>query len=97
MFIIQLMRYKWDEKAPFPAFKTIARKMGVSDSAARGLARSLEKKGYLQRQMQVGQTNRFHLQKLFTALEALQSILREEAVKSDSMNSFQSETQTSMT
>jgi hypothetical protein len=71
MFVIHLMRYKWDNAAPFPSFRTIATKMDVSAEAARSYARSLEKKGYLARENQIGETNRFHLNKLFKALERL--------------------------
>jgi hypothetical protein len=71
MFIIHVMRHKWDKNAPYPAFKTVATRMGLTPEAARLLARSLEKKGYLHRQMRVGQTNRFHFNSLFAALEQL--------------------------
>jgi hypothetical protein len=71
MFVIHVMRHKWDKNAPYPAFKTIATRMGLTPEAARLLARSLEKKGYLHRQMRVGQTNRFHFNSLFAALEQL--------------------------
>jgi DNA-binding IclR family transcriptional regulator len=69
MFIIQLLSYKWDEKMPRPGFKTIARRMGISDNQARTYARSLEKNGYLVRVKRVGQTNRFDLTPMFAALE----------------------------
>ena len=71
MFIIHIMRYKWDKAAPYPGFKGVAKKMGLSAEGARLLARNLEKKGYLYRQMRVGQTNRFHFDNLFAALEKL--------------------------
>jgi DNA-binding MarR family transcriptional regulator len=48
------------------------KKMGVSSTAVRNHARSLEAKGYLRREMQVGSTNRFDLSPLFKALERLQ-------------------------
>ncbi len=73
MFVIHLMQYKWDAGAPFPSLSTIARKMGISAQAARSYARSLERKEYLFREMQIGETNRFHLKKLFDALERLAS------------------------
>ena len=69
MFIVQLMTFKWDEKQPFPGFKTIGRRMGVTDTSARKYARSLEKKGYLRRIMRESQTNRFDLEPLFEVLE----------------------------
>jgi len=71
MFIIQLMRHKFDAEAPYPAFTTLAKRMGVTPTAARGYARSLEKKGYLRRVARTSQTSRFHLEPLFAALEKL--------------------------
>lgn len=73
MLVIHLLRHKWDEDPPFPGFSTLARRMGISQTAARAHARSLEKKGYLKRQMRVGTTNKFDLQPLFTALEKFQA------------------------
>ncbi len=72
MLIIHLIRHKWDAAPPFPGFTTLAGRMGISPTAARAHARSLEKKGYLIRQMRVGTTNKFELTGLFTALEKLQ-------------------------
>lgn len=69
MFIIQLLSFKWDEKMPRPGFKTIAKRMGISDTQARTYARNLEKNAYLGRVSRVGQTNRFDLTPLFKALE----------------------------
>ena len=73
MFVIHLMRHKWDKNAPYPGFQLIAQRMGVSAEATRLYARSLEAKGYLFREMQIGLTNRFHLDRLFVALEKLMS------------------------
>jgi len=69
MLVVHLVRHKWDAAPPFPGFTTLARRMGISPTAARGHARSLEKKGYLLRQMRVGTTNKFDLTRLFVALE----------------------------
>ena len=69
MFIIHLMSFKWEEQAPFPAYKTIAHRMGVSIKTARRLAQSLEQKKYLVREVRVNNTNIFHLENLITALE----------------------------
>jgi hypothetical protein len=71
MFVIHLMQHKWDESAPFPAYKTIANRMHVSAKSARRWAASLEHKGYLKREMRVGTTNRFHLKGLLDALVSL--------------------------
>jgi|GEM_PF-2176408 len=73
MLVIHLMRHKWDEAPPFPGFKTLARRMGLTDTSVRNLARSLEKKGYLLRHKRVGTTNHFELNPLFQALEKLQA------------------------
>jgi hypothetical protein len=71
MLVIVLMRHKWDDDPPFPGFKSVGKRLGISVTAARQLARSLEKKGYLIREKKIGTTNRFHLQPLFRALEDL--------------------------
>ena len=76
MLVIHLIRHKWDEDPPFPGFTTLARRMGISQTATRAHARSLEKKGYLLRQMRVGTTNKFDLRPLFLALEKLQEYER---------------------
>ena len=73
MFIIHLMQHKWDDKAPYPSIGRIAKRMGISPTATRALARSLEKKGYLHREGQPGRSNRYHFVKLFRALEQPQT------------------------
>lgn len=73
MLIIQLMLHKWDDAAPYPGFKTLAKRMGMSMTAARGHARHLDIKGYLRRKKRVGTTNRFYLEPLFKALETLRA------------------------
>jgi hypothetical protein len=71
MLIVHLLRFKWDERMPFPAFSTLAKNMIKSEQAVRAAARSLEKKGYLQRHMVKGRPNQFDLQPLFDKLETL--------------------------
>ena len=68
LFVIQLMSWKWDERAPFPGYSSVAKRMGVSVPYARKIARSLEKKKLLRRQVRRGQTNRFDLTPLFEKL-----------------------------
>jgi hypothetical protein len=68
MFVIQVMVFKWDEKAPFPGYKKVAKRMGISEVYARKLARSLQGKGFLLRIPRVGQTNAFDFTPLFTKL-----------------------------
>jgi len=81
LFIIHLISFKWDEKKPYPAFKTIAKRMGIGHTQARKLARQLEKKGLLFRVMRVSQPNKFDLQPLFRKLEELRNkkLLEEKA------------------
>ena len=71
MLIIQLIRHKWDERDPHPTFTTLAKRMGISATATRNHARSLEKKGYLRRIPTQGSSNHFDLKPLFAALERL--------------------------
>lgn len=68
LFVLQLMLHKRDEKAPFPGYKTIARRMGISVKYARKIAADLEQKGLMHRVVRVGTTNRFDLTPLFDAL-----------------------------
>lgn len=70
IFVVELMAYKWDRRAPFPGYKALAKRMGVSPEYARKIARALETKGYLTREMRVGTTNRFDLLPLFDRLAA---------------------------
>ena len=71
MFIIHLISHKWDDKMPYPGFKTLAKRMLIGHVQARNLARSLETKKFLRRHMRVAQTNRFDLSPLFEKLETL--------------------------
>ena len=70
LFVIHLMQFKWDSDSPFPSYKTLAARMGVSDKMARRHAQRLEQKGYLRRVVRIGQTNRFNLTPLFDALRS---------------------------
>jgi len=69
MFVIHLMRYKWTKESPRPAFKTLAKLMGVSDKQTRRYAKNLETKKLLRRESRTGLPNRFDLKPLFRALE----------------------------
>jgi hypothetical protein len=71
MLVIHLMRYKWDERHPHPTFATLSKKMGVTPTATRNHARSLEKKRFLNRLATQGSPNEFDLKPLFDALERL--------------------------
>jgi hypothetical protein len=65
------MRFKWDERHPHPTFGTLSRRMGVSPTATRNHARSLQKKRFLNRLSNEGGPNSFDLTPLFDALERL--------------------------
>ena len=74
VFVLQLMLFKWSDESPFPSYKVVAKRMGVTTEMARRHARSLESKGLLQRRQRIGQSNLFdllplthHLQKLLKA------------------------------
>lgn len=69
MFVIHLMSYKWTEDSPYPAFRTLAKLMGVSDKQTRRYAKSLETKKLLRREFRTGLPNKFDLNPLFRALE----------------------------
>lgn len=68
LFILELVVYKWDQRAPFPSYKSLADRMGVSETYARKLARGLQAKGYLTREARTGTTNRFDLGPFFERL-----------------------------
>jgi len=65
LFVINVMAFKWDAKAPFPGYKKVAARMGISEQYARKLARTLEGKGFLKRIARVGSTNAFDFTPLF--------------------------------
>jgi DNA-binding transcriptional regulator YhcF (GntR family) len=69
MFIILLMSHKWGKEAPYPSFKSLAKRMGVTMTTARGYGRHLEQLGLIHRELRVDDTNIFHLDHLFTLLE----------------------------
>jgi len=88
MLIIHLMRHKWDAAAPYPGFTTLAKRMGISPQAARLHARHLQANGYLFREMKIGETNRFHLDNLFIAVEKLMAKDTLEKVKKNYERTF---------
>ncbi len=55
MFVVHLMQHKWGVEAPYPGYKTLAKRMAVSDKTARRLAKSLEDKKYLVREIREAQ------------------------------------------
>ena len=68
LFVLHLMDFKWDSDYPFPSYRTMARRMGISARMARTHAQNLENKQYLRRVAREGRTNRFDLSTLFEAL-----------------------------
>ena len=79
MFVVQLMAFKWTQDAPFPSYKKLARRMGISDKMVRRYAANLEAKGYLNREARIGSTNAFDLTPLFAALEKALELERKAA------------------
>jgi len=67
-FVLALMFFKWDTRRPYPSYATLAERMGISVSYARDIARKLERKGLLLREVRQGAPNQFDLQPLFDAL-----------------------------
>jgi hypothetical protein len=70
MFAIQVMAFKWGDSAPWPSYKKLAERMGVSDKMVRRYAAQLEQKGYLKRQARIGSSNAFDFSGLFLAIVA---------------------------
>lgn len=79
MLIIHLMRFKWDQNAPYPAYSLLAGLLGVQVPAVRKILQKLERMGYVTRIPRREQTadgedgqwlgNFFDLGGLFAALE----------------------------
>jgi len=68
LFVLQLMTFKWEEAAPFPSYSRLAKAMGVTHKMTRRYAQQLQRKGYLRREYQNQDTNKFDLTGLFQAL-----------------------------
>lgn len=71
VFILNLMYHKRDRRDPYPAYKTIAKRMAISVSYARDLARNLVRKQLLNLTIRVGLPNLFDLEPLFAKLAEL--------------------------
>lgn len=69
MFVVHLMKFKWDRAHPFPKFALLASQMKMKESGVRACARKLQSKGCLVRRLR-GRSNEFDLTPLFTKLEA---------------------------
>jgi DNA-binding MarR family transcriptional regulator len=68
MFILHVMSFKWGERAPFPSYATLAKRMGTGPKTVQRQAKALEDKGYLVRQKRQGRSNAFELTPLFDCL-----------------------------
>ena len=72
MVVIQLVSYKWDSRAPFPALTTIAERMDLNVRTVRAAVKRLEDLKYLRREFSPnGGPSRYHFDGLFQALEAI--------------------------
>ena len=72
MVVIHLMDHKWDSRAPYPTLGRLAERMGLSTRAVRSALQTLQGLGYVQREASPsGGPNKYHLEGLFNALEAL--------------------------
>src|ERR1035437_450872 len=71
VFVLELMVFKWNERAPFPSYSTLAKRMGITTEMTRRHAKSLESKGMLKRIRHTGQSNVFDLLPLTNTLKAL--------------------------
>jgi hypothetical protein len=70
MFVLELMSYKWTNyQLPYPSYRALAERMGVTDKMVRRYAQQLEAKYYLKRKARKNQTNEFDLSGLFLALK----------------------------
>ena len=86
MLIIQLMHHKWDEKAPFPSFKTLAHRMGLTEQQVRVHALSLVKKKLMAKTIRLGKPNLFHLEPLFEQLEQIYDDEHQDSPRQNAVN-----------
>ncbi|MBI5078833.1 helix-turn-helix domain-containing protein [Candidatus Saganbacteria bacterium] len=72
MLIIQIMRYKWDARAPYPTLGKLAKQMGISTRSVRANLKSLEDLGFIRRERNMyGGPNHYHFDGLIQALEKM--------------------------
>lgn len=71
LFIIFLMRHKWDAGHPFPGYKSVGVRMGVAPRRTRQIAIGLEKRNLIVRVARSGRarSHAFDLTPLFERLE----------------------------
>ena len=85
LFLIHVRRYQYGEETPFPAFTTIARKMGVTVRHIRAIAKKLEKRGLIKRHSRAGKASRLDLSGLLdpgTPVHPKKTYIRKQRKKS---------------
>jgi DNA-binding MarR family transcriptional regulator len=69
MFALQIMSFRRTNYGrPFPSYKTLANRMGVSEKMARRYAKQLDDKGYISRIPRTSKTNEFDVSGLLRVL-----------------------------
>lgn len=82
MVIIQLFSFKWDERAPKPAMRTIAKRLGLAVRTVRETVRRLEGLGLVRRELnEEGGCSRYYFEGLFARLELL---MKQDVAEDDS-------------
>lgn len=72
MVIIQLMSFKWDERAPFPTVGKIAEQTNLKERSIREIIRRLEGLGLIRREPSPhGGPNRYHFEGLVSTLHRM--------------------------
>lgn len=72
LILIQLLSFKWTKEPPRPPIEMLAERLDKTPRAVSGILAGLKKKGLLKWERGArGRANRYDLQPLFTALEAL--------------------------
>lgn len=62
--LLNLNKFKWDDRDPFPSAQTLSKNTGMSVSSIRKHIRSLEKKKLVKRNFRKSQTNEYSLNQL---------------------------------
>lgn len=68
MFLIHLLKHKWDVRNPYPSLNTVAKNMGVGRGTAQNYARNLEEKGFIKRIFRNHDTSEYNLEILIKIL-----------------------------
>jgi DNA-binding MarR family transcriptional regulator len=72
MVIVQTLSFKWDERPPKPALRTIATRLGLAVRTVRDTMKRLEELGLVEREPNFeGGCNRYHFDGLFKRLEEM--------------------------